>query len=58
MPALFLTKTPKTYDGEYTTSSNIAGLTACRKLKLDPCMSPVLVSTQSEVSTSILVPKL
>jgi hypothetical protein len=45
MPTLFLTKVPKTYDGEKTDSStNIAGksgyLSACKRLKLDPCLSP------------------
>jgi hypothetical protein len=44
MPALFLTKAPKTYDEEKTASStNVAGksgLSACKKLKLHPCLSP------------------
>jgi hypothetical protein len=37
-------KAPKTYDGEKTASStNSAGknwISACRRLKLDPCLSP------------------
>jgi hypothetical protein len=42
MPTSFLTKLPKTYDGEKTASStNVAGKSgypsAYRKLKLDPC---------------------
>jgi hypothetical protein len=44
MPTLFWTKAPKTCDGEKTASStNVAGkkwLSTCRKLKLDPCLSP------------------
>jgi hypothetical protein len=32
-------------------------LCTCRKLKLDACMSPLLVSTQSELKTLKLVPK-
>jgi hypothetical protein len=39
-----LTKLPKTSDGEKTVSSiNVPGgnwISACRKLKLDPCLSP------------------
>jgi hypothetical protein len=35
-----LTKAPKTYDGEKTASAtNVAGLSAYRKLKLDTCLS-------------------
>jgi hypothetical protein len=40
-----LTKEPKTQDGEKTASStNVAGkwISACRKLKLDPCLSPCI----------------
>jgi hypothetical protein len=44
MPTLFLTKAPKTYDGEKTASSaNVAGKSgypSAKKLKLDPCLSP------------------
>jgi hypothetical protein len=43
MPFLFLTKAPKTYDGEKTASStNVAGKScpSAKKLKLDPCLSP------------------
>jgi hypothetical protein len=43
MPTLFLTKAPKIYDGEKTASSTkTAGKSgsACRKLKLDPCILP------------------
>jgi hypothetical protein len=40
-PPAFLTKAPKTYDGEkIATSPNIAGkigYLSCRELKLDPC---------------------
>jgi hypothetical protein len=39
----FLTQAPKTYDAEKTSySTNVAGKTisACRKLKLDSCLSP------------------
>jgi hypothetical protein len=43
MPTLFLTKEPKTYNGEKTASStNVAGKTGylpAKKLKLDPCLS-------------------
>jgi hypothetical protein len=43
MPTLFLTKAPKTYDGEKIASStNIAtksGYLSAKKLKLDPCLS-------------------
>jgi hypothetical protein len=38
-----LTKPPKTYDGEKTASStNVAGKSnyLCRRLKLDPCLTP------------------
>jgi hypothetical protein len=39
-----LTKSPKTFDGEKTASStNVTGknwISACRKLKLDRCLSP------------------
>jgi hypothetical protein len=41
---MFLTKVLKIYDGEKTASStNVAGKSAysiCKKLKLDPCLSP------------------
>jgi hypothetical protein len=44
MLTLFLTKSPKTYDGEKTASStNVAGKSGylpAKKLKLDPCLSP------------------
>jgi hypothetical protein len=44
MPTLFLTKTPKAYDGEKTASSTDAagksGYLYAKKLKLDPCLSP------------------
>jgi hypothetical protein len=43
MPNFFLTKAPRTYNGEKTASSiNFweKWLSACRKLKLDPCLSP------------------
>jgi hypothetical protein len=44
MLTLILTKAPKTYHGEQTASStNVAGkhvVSACKKLKLDPCLSP------------------
>jgi hypothetical protein len=43
MPTLFLTKAPKTYDEEKTASSTnvvVTVLSACKKLKLDPCLSP------------------
>jgi hypothetical protein len=40
MPTLFLTKAPKTYSGEKTISSTNDA--ACRKLKLDPCLSPCI----------------
>jgi hypothetical protein len=44
VPTSFLTKAPKTYNGEKTAfSTNAAGkkwLSACKKLKLDPCLSP------------------
>jgi hypothetical protein len=43
MPTSFLTKVPKTYDGEKTASStNVAEKTISvyRKLKLDPCHLP------------------
>jgi hypothetical protein len=44
MPTLFLTKAPKTYDGEKTASStNVAGKSGylpAKKLKLDSCLSP------------------
>jgi hypothetical protein len=47
MPTLFLTKAPKTYDGEKTASStNVAGKSGyppAKKLKLDPCLSPCTV---------------
>jgi hypothetical protein len=41
MHILFLTKAPKTYNGEQTASlTNVAEkLSACRKLKLDPSLS-------------------
>jgi hypothetical protein len=43
-PTWFLTNVPKTYNGEKTASStNVAEknwLSACRKLKLDLCLSP------------------
>jgi hypothetical protein len=43
VPTSFLTKVPKIYDGEKTASStNVAGksgLSICKKLKLDPCLS-------------------
>jgi hypothetical protein len=41
---LFLTKAPKTYDGEKTALFNKfcweKWLSVCKKLKLDPCLSP------------------
>jgi hypothetical protein len=43
MPTKFLTKVPKTYCGEKTASSKMLlenWISACRKLKLDPCLSP------------------
>jgi hypothetical protein len=44
MPTLFLTKAPKTHNGEKTASStNITGKSGylpAKKLKLDPCLSP------------------
>jgi galactitol-specific phosphotransferase system IIB component len=42
MPTLFLTKAPKAYNGEKTVSSQMLlekVVTACKKLKLDPCLS-------------------
>jgi hypothetical protein len=46
MPTLFLTKMPKTYDGDYTVSTNKCcckkSLSACRKLKLNPYLSPCI----------------
>jgi hypothetical protein len=43
MPTLFLTKVPKTYDGKKTASlTNVCcekWLSACKKLKLDPCLT-------------------
>jgi hypothetical protein len=38
-----LTKVPKTYDGEKSTFNESCWenwTSACRKLKLDPCLSP------------------
>jgi hypothetical protein len=62
MSTLFLTKVPKAYNGEKTASStNVAGTSGyltCRKLKLDPCYHPALVSTQNEPKTLISDPKL
>jgi hypothetical protein len=59
MPTLFLTKVPKTYDEEKTAfSTNGIGkeqLSACRKLRLDPCLS--LVSTQNGLNTLMSDPK-
>jgi hypothetical protein len=44
MPTLFLTKLPKIYDGEKTASSKKCfwekWLSACKKLKIDSCLSP------------------
>jgi hypothetical protein len=44
MPISFLTNALKTYNGKLTASStNVAGKSGylpCRKLKLDPCLSP------------------
>jgi hypothetical protein len=44
MPTLFLTKSPKTYNGEKTASStNVVGESGympTKKLILDPCLSP------------------
>jgi hypothetical protein len=45
MPTLLLTNTPQTCSGEKRASSiNVAGKrsSACRKLKLDPCLSPCI----------------
>jgi hypothetical protein len=46
MPTLFLTKAPKTYNGENTASStNVAGKCghlSAKQLKLDPCLSPCI----------------
>jgi hypothetical protein len=42
MPTLFLTKGPKTYNGEslFNKCCWEKWLSVCRKLKLDPCLSP------------------
>jgi hypothetical protein len=44
MPTLFLTKAPKTCDGEKTAFSTSGagknGYLPAEKLKLDPCLSP------------------
>jgi hypothetical protein len=42
MPTLFLTKAPKTYNGQKGSFNKCCWkkwLSACRKLKLDPCLS-------------------
>jgi hypothetical protein len=42
MPTLFLTKAPKTYGGEKNFFNKCCWekwLSACKKLKLDPCLS-------------------
>jgi hypothetical protein len=41
MPTLFLTKAPNTFDGKYSLFNKCCWekwLSACRKLKLDPCL--------------------
>jgi hypothetical protein len=40
MSTLFLTKLPKTYNGEKTAIFGKKWLSTCRKLKLDPSWSP------------------
>jgi hypothetical protein len=50
----------KTYDGEKTASStNVEEnwISACRKLKLDPCFSPCQLSTQNGLRTLTSDPK-
>jgi hypothetical protein len=56
---LFLTKTPKTYTGKNTAfvtkDSWKTGCikSACIKMKLDPCLPPLQVLTQSRTRTLI-----
>jgi hypothetical protein len=57
---LILTKVSKTYNGDRTASSTNCvgegGLSACRKVKLDPCLLPALESTKSGIQIFISHP--
>jgi hypothetical protein len=62
MPTLFLTKSPKTYDGEKTDSStNVAGKSCYLPAKNGNYINvyyPVLMSTQNGSRTLVPNPKL